>query len=59
MEPVNLEFKKKSLPLPKDRLENRSVQLKIENNVLVSDASGTVRLGCYQNSENHATDLVV
>ena len=55
---ANLEFEQKSLSMSKDRFEIIPGQLKIKR-VLGSGASGIVRLGCYQVSENHAIDVAV
>ena len=56
--PANLEFEKKSLLVPKDRFEIRPDQLKIKD-ILGSGASGIVRFGFYQISENRAIDVAV
>ena len=56
--PANFESEEKSLPMEKDRFEIRPDQLKIKN-ILGSGASGIVKLGSYQMSENLAIDVAI
>ena len=56
--PANFEFEQKCLPMEKDRFEIRPDQLTIKD-ILGSGASGIVRLGSYQSSENLAIDVAI
>ena len=58
LELANLEFEKKTLPVPKDKFEIHPGQLKIKD-ILGSGVCGIVRLSCYQISKNRAINVAV